>query len=1328
MKTFLIAQARRSFKHRFVKPLSSYFSIGAVVAIQGVPYAGNLLQNADFQSDWLTLSPQSRTLTWCFIPDYFNRRDYNPDAWQCSGNWAWEQADALPGERRLMLQGLNTEIRQSVNWALIFDDHVLPPNSQIADDGGFPLAQTVISERPLSMVRDVTLTVRFRGTGVPANAGRMEVMFDSVASTVSASVPWPSGTYDWRTMSVTLPAEQWLSQTPSAGGAARVLPMFARARLIYNNSQGSIELGHASLSEPGPDGPNLLANGSFESLDENDYPVGWSQPEKYLRFPLKLFYLFQTWHNALSDNRGPVISDDTVSRSGARSLKMIMPSGDEKMITSDPIQLNQQENRLIEVSAWVKTDRMAMLHVGALDQDDQPIPGYSIIQKANVTGTPANIYEYTSPFQFTIVSDNDWVLLRQVFRSTAPLQSIRLQLCARGVNGYTLDDAGEQPQNHVTGTVWWDDVRVYEPESTMVELASRGVQRAFNPQGLPGVQLHGLDMGERMPGLNRLQATVSNPGPTQSLRLRWRFESPTGVISSFESDEQTVVSGARVPFTLFYDISEGTPAYSEYKATLEVINYAGVPLAVNELWFSTWTTPIDIQLGALYAPPDYTNQYVRMNLGLSSLSLESMQKVRLEILRRHTEELVHVQEHDVNLQTLENRRDRIPIEVYDDFRALVLKDLDISMLPVQPFDEPERQWFVRVKALDGNTNVLVQADSPPFCRQAHDGPQPGIEQVTITTNNLLFVNGEPWMPWGRIYDNIPTYNGPAEGVSGFRDLQNMPRWINPYGWRWGLNTNSRAEDDFNVKRYYRRVQTPQLTLINDWVNDNIQCATAFAFGYQVYTMSGMFARMGGEANANAYLDWAATAPMVVSLGPGIEEVFSEFAIRTPQELDGLRQITEYLRDRSGKPIMVGHGGYWNRFEFEKVPFFDIYDPETEPLFPANLHTDLQPLIRGEAKTIWLRPQLYEHVPYERWRFHTYVEMMRGCRGWQMAHGPGDLSLFRGLHGELRYLTPMAFSSDMGPEVAIVPDMEHMVRRVDDTTFIMAATTRGLAVGRYRWDDDVPSPVGRSRRTTGRSEARNEDLSYVMGHETLFTGPTLHGMNNMPDSRSWPDNSVLKQWFKLDADAPPSHMAFVVKVDGRWTHGAYWGDLDPDFSSTPQRQEWFIRMLYKQAAGFAIAGGWGALLYEENKQYTMTNGVYMGDMPSAGEWHLMTLPLSDLGISTQMVDGVAMIHDESGTVWWSHTTLEDPQGHSSTLFGNAETHPPHQLENTRLYVEGLTNGTPVRVLFEDRSIIARDGYFEDDFRGEDLYQRFGGDFGLGYGAAPVALHIYEIEGL
>jgi hypothetical protein len=1299
-------------------------SQATVVSIEGQPQGGNLLQNADFQGDWLCLLPESHTLVWCYLPDYYNRRDYNPDAWWCKGNWRWDNADGLPGERHLMLQGLNTVISQAVNWALVFDDTKLPPNGQIADDGGFPLALPVISTQPLSLVRDLTLRVLVRGENVPAGAGSMDLRLSSTASTAGVSAPWPTGTFDWRWMSLTLPAATWKAATPAIqGGTAWMLPMFALTRFTYNNAAGSIELGRAELFDPGPPSPNLLSNGGFEAVDAAQYPLGWSAPVKFLRFPLKLFYLFQTWHNAISDNRGPVTTDAMVTHSGARSLKMIMPSGDEKRVLSDPLVLNQTTNRLIEVWVWVKTDRLAMLHIGALDQNNVEVPGYYVIQKAKVTGVPPN----SSPYQFTIVADCEWTLLRQIFMPKAPLASLRLQLCARGANGYTLEDTGGQPQNNSAGTIWWDDVRVYEPESTVEELAGRGVTRGTNRYVLPGIQVAGLDLGERLLGRNRLRATVINPGAEQPFKLRWSFVSPTGVAVSEESALQTVPAGGRVPFELFYELTEPVEkAYTEYKGRLEVVNYAGWVAASNELWFTTWDTPIDIQLGALYAPPQYTNQYVRMNLGLSSLTLTNLNAIRLEIRRLATGAVTQSVEFAANPATLADQRLHIPIELYDDCRALVLKDLDISALPIQPFSDPERRWVLRALALDATGGILAQADSDPFCRMGYEPPQPALTNIVITTNNLLFADGRPYIPWGRIYQNVATYDGPAV-TNNYRDLRNLPAW-NLYGWRFATYNMTRQLRDFNVTRYYCREQTPKTTLNNNWANDNIQAATAFSFGYPAYSLATMFAKMGGQTAADSYLDWCRTAPMVASIGPGIEECFSEFVTKTPEQIDGLRQVTEYIRDRTDKPIMVSHGGYWNRFEFELVPFFDIFDPETEPLFPANFHTDIQPLIRGQQKTIWARPQMYENVPYERWRFHTYVELMRGCRGWQMAHGIGDMSLFRGLHAELDYLAPAAFSDDSGPAVEIDPPMEHWVRRANGKTTIIAATTRGLTLGKYRWDDSRRSPVGRSRYTTGRSEARNDDNSYCMGLEPLSTGPTVHGIHHMPDSRVWPEGSRLVQWVYLDPAAPPTNLAFLVKADGRWLYGVSWGPFNPDFNSTSSRQEWFLRSLHKNAPGFAFAGGWGALLYEGNKGFVMTQAVDRGSLPAAGSWHRIEVPLAEMGITTQLVEGVAFIHNEEGRVWWSHTTIVDPEGRTSVFFGNSVEYSPAQLAETRITVAGLTDETPIRVVFEDRTLTSYDGSFVDDFTGKDLYQRFGGDFGLGYGAAPVALHIYEIDGL
>ncbi len=132
---------------------------------------------------------------------------------------------------------------------------------------------------------------------------------------------------------------------------------------------------------------------------------------------------------------------------------------------------------------------------------------------------------------------------------------------------------------------------------------------------------------------------------------------------------------------------------------------------------------------------------------------------------------------------------------------------------------------------------------------------------------------------------------------------------------------------------------------------------------------------------------------------------------------------------------------------------------------------------------------------------------------------------------------------------------------------------------------------------------------------------------------------------------------------------------------------------------------------------------MGPLPEAGRWVRLEVPLEKIGAAGGLLDGIAFLHD-GGRAWWQETRLIDPEGKEALVWGDSLARPAEELRQTRIAVAGLKAGTKVRVLFEDRELTAGDGFFEDDFRGQDLYQRFGG-FGTGYGDEPVALHAYEV---
>lgn len=1283
--------------------------IAAIPASAVAQPAGNLLRNGEFQDDWITFLPETKNHHWCFPSEFFNRRDYNPDGWYCKGAWDWHNADAPWGQRRIVVSG-PAELYQRVNWIAIHDDRQL---GGFPDAGGFPVMKVATSKRRERLARDLAFRVKLAGTDVPKGAGALEVglhpptglspadpMGDRNPATVAATVSLPEGTFKPQWIEVKLPAADWWKKAKGKGDDVD-LPAIISVAIRYAGKTGKLDVERAELLAAPSDAPNLLANGGFESLDKADYPTAWSKPMKYTYFPPRHYYIFNTWHNTSFPNRGTVEIDKLLVHAGKHSLRMIVPPGDETCVVSDPIALNQKEPRLIEVTAWIKTDRLCMLQIDGHDEKGNRLDGFNFIHKAPVS-----------------IGTDSWRMIRQVVRPRTPVQSLKLVLAARGVNGYTLDDTGHQPQNNVVGHIWWDDVRVSEPEALAKELEGRGVKAVKEETSSNTLRIVNVDLGERLQGRNVARIEVENTGPATTFAVQWatpvnvkvKTNGAEEIWNRIQKSESIAANSRKVlelPYD-FYEFSEPPrAAYMEMRAELWRLNDEGKHQKC-EIWLAGWTTPIKLDLGALYLRPEQ-KQFVRMNLGFTQATMAKLKSVRLEVVRPGTEQVLKTVEIDASPKAILAQRAKIPTELRDDFANLLLADLDVSFLPVQPFAEPRRSWIIRASAITSDGKTIASADSPPFCRLAHDAPQPAIKHVAIK-NGMTYINGQPWMPFGVCYGHTPVYDGPADSGK-YRDLRNLPGW-SMYD-RHHSTTSNRKQYDFNCLRYVAGSISKHDQLDKRWTGDNLYCSSAFAIPQPAFSLDELFKQAGGRDKLDAYLQQCKTSPSVVSIAPGIEEAFGLFQGATPKQIQGMQEVVEYLRKQSGRPVMLGHGGYWNRLEFEKAPFFDIYDPETEPLYPANLHTDLTPLVAGKNKVIWLRPQMYESIPYERWRFHTYVELMRGCRGWQIAHGPGDPSLFRGLHGEMEFWKPVVASMDAAPKLKIEPWIEHKAWKHQGKTYLIAATTRGIPFG--VWE----SRSAKVRLTEGRNELRDETNAYGIG-TTPESGVATHGLQYLPDAKAWPKGTKLVQEVMLDSAFTPSGMAILVKADGRWTHAATWGKFDlAPLKNDPKTSYWFLNTFYRHAKGFL---GWGTDLVPKSLDYIPAKATAMGELPKPGAWHRLEVPLDQLGATDKLLDGVGFMHD-GGKVGWSHTTLVGPDGKETRVWGDSIELPPSVLKEVKIHAEGLKAGTKVRVLFEDREIVAKDGYFIDDFRGQDLYQRHGGR--AGYGNAPVALHAYAI---
>lgn len=1256
----------------------------------------NLLRNADFQDDWLTMCPQFKNHHWNYSSEIMARRDYNPDPWQLSGQWEWRDADQPRGARRLVLLG-QAAARQSLNWVQVHNPRKL---KIVSDAGNWPTPEGRRSKRADKLVRDLAFRVLLSGRNLPAKAGEIDVYY---GDDVYASAPVPEGSYERKEVVVKLPAAAWLDkarQDKEAEKSGLPLPQTVQCKILKHSAGGELELHRAVLEAPPPDAPNLLPHGDFDALDANGYPVGWRPPEKYVYFPPGIYYNFNTWHNTTAENRGPVAADPLVSRCGRQSLKMIMPTGDEKSVASAPIVLNQVEPRLIEIQAWVKTDKLAMLQIDARDEQGRRLDGYNFILKHPLS-----------------IGSDDWRLIRQVISPAQPVKELTVLLAARALNGYTLDDTSQQPWVNRVGTIWWDGVRVCEPESTVEELKARQVALQDAKPAAPAAPLEKLEPGEQLLGRNRLTAALA-PEVSGEHKLVLEFTAPSGKTASFESKP----AKAGAPLELEYEIAEPCPAYTEFRGRLKLVKGSDKPVAESDFWFGAWTTPLNLRLGGLFLRPDQKTQFVRANLGLAAATLQTAKTLRLEIVRRRTGEKLLTKNLPATPDAIRQQRSRIPAGLRDELSNLLLADLDVSSLPVQPFNDPQRNWLVRATLLDGSGAVLAAADSAPFCRLAHDAQQPPIKSVRIDTDNLLYINDQPWMPWGVTYLHHPVYEGPAETGGPYMDLCNLPAAWTLFEGFGGYLANRRLSDA-NCNRY---VQGNGITgtngMLKNWETGNTYVSSAFAAPFPLWSLDAMVKTHRTRENLDAYLRFCREAPCVVSTCPGGEEDFGIFSEASPEQLAGLAEVVKVLREATAKPVMRAHGGYWNRHEFGKVSFFDIFDPETEPWYPAFLHTDMRPLIAGQAKVCWLRPQMYESVPYERWRYHTYVELIRGCRGWQMAHGPGDSTTFRGLHGEVQALMPFVYSKAQPPKVTIEPGMENMVRRLDKKILIVAATTHGVPLGTWRWDDSLKGPGGERVCVTDRPhEVRDDGNGYAVS-DTPEIGPSIHGIAHIADPRAWPKGSKLTQWVKIDPKAPPAGLCLLVKADGCWTSLAAWGKFDAaKLRADKLMAYWFIRSFYRHGIGVL---GWSGKASDNVLYLVPGAAAEMGALPKADEWVKLEVPLGTIGAADRMIDAFGTLH-ENGRVWWGPTVLAAPDGTTQTLFGDHLDRPaPQQLAATRFNVTGLKAGTPVQVLFEDRELKAEDGFFTDDLTGADLYQRFGG-VQNGYGNSPVAARAYLV---
>src|ERR1019366_5974974 len=95
--------------------------------------------------------------------------------------------------------------------------------------------------------------------------------------------------------------------------------------------------------------------------------------------------------------------------------------------------------------------------------------------------------------------------------------------------------------------------------------------------------------------------------------------------------------------------------------------------------------------------------------------------IRLDLVARATGKVLGTQTIPATRPAIVAQRAKIPEGLRGDLMNLLLADVDVSALPLQPVNDPQRNWIIRATFLgkdqpDPEGEVGPHFDSVPFCR------------------------------------------------------------------------------------------------------------------------------------------------------------------------------------------------------------------------------------------------------------------------------------------------------------------------------------------------------------------------------------------------------------------------------------------------------------------------------------------------------------------------------------------------------------------------------------------------------------------------------------
>ena len=1268
------------------------FAVALPAADAPAIQTGNMLGNPGFEDDYHNNNAEGHVLA--FMGDWsFNASDLKPDYWNLTGSWEWVSENPHSGRRALRLNG-GTATRSVLKNAI-----PAPPGGGDLRWGSAPV-QVIPHPNPRRFARDLKVSLWYRGANLGGNK-KLTVSLGSCNATVSASVAEAAA--NWQRLDLTLSkAKQEIAiqeaKTNYEAAVAKLKPGQPKPSYpgqidivvsIATEGGAVVAIDDVSLAEDLSNDPNLAINSGFEEITGSDATAAdWSAPQKYKVYTQQ-YYKWTSWNHFFAPIRGTAKTTDLVAHSGKRSLLMKVLPGDEMMVVGKAVPLNQQKPEVVEIGAYVLLDRLKWVDIRAVDQDGKDIP--------NITPFSGGWPVPTDMGQWYPSTAPQWVYIRKTFYSDKPIQAIRPQLCARGFNGDTRDDGGYRPHVNQVGLAFWDDVRVTETTSTAAELQARGVKAPAQPAAAgEGLVIRGFDLGERLYGQNVARFVVENTtgAPAQaSLSLAFAGSKTANVTAvAIPAGQQAIVE---VPYML--GAGDMRAVWTEQGEISLGLTGAGKSKSLK-VPYNTWPVIVDVDFYRHYATPDENPQTVSLNFGVAEGTLAKTKSLTIEIRRRRDDAVIDkVEIADLhaamantrsNLASYSGKKWETPNPVqFADRKNLLAIELDISKVPVHPQNEPVRDHFLFIRGIGEGRQQLFEDSSQTFGRvQPNTEVLPKITKTEMGKDGAVLVNGQPlFVMAGNMY------------TCGHYAL--TPKQNKKFGWN-ALRWVESADD-----------------AIKFWNDSNL------------YSMETMVRPPASTEEGMRKLVAAGKLDASVTLAQFYE---SGSTFMPDAEINSHAEFTRLSHAIANRVSNFGGGGAHNIYTMERD--FDTYDTfgvEIEPMGPPRGGYELAPALR-KGKGWFHLPQTYNNTPYDQFRFDQYATIVQGGRGFSCIHGVGDPSFYRGITGEIRYLSPAIFSQDHGdPRTEASQDIWVMQRKVGDKTTIIAVSKPAVEIGKWSHREDAAAP-GKQAHT---------GISEFMPNPTP-DGLRVHGFReSKPVLIKAGDKLVQYVW--IDPKAPPTAIAWGVRGDAKWNHNAHYGHA---FDFAKWRKEWVNFWL----GGELLPGTWqiGWQYNEQTRNWFADNILpkqtfrVTQPLPEAGKWIKLEMTAEQAFVVGKDVDGFMFIA-QNGNAWWSHSAIVRGDKEIVLCDGSLRPH-RDDLKRVKFSVPWAGEGTKVKVLFEDRERTVRDGAFTDGFEGVDTYQTIrGGAVGdatgwhpygtelkaqtIGYvtPSNPTEVHVYEI---